>query len=107
MPRLQSLKPRVGTLTNTKVSTLKGRPETVERKRGTTGINDRKRIKERDGWLCQNCQRNGRTSVGHEVDHIIPLWKGGTDDDDNKELLCRECHKTKSAREAAERAGGG
>ena len=102
--KLQTLKPRTATLSNTRVSPLSGGQD---RKRGTTGINDRNRIKERDGWLCQECKRNGRVSIGHEVDHIVPLWNGGTDYESNKELLCRDCHRAKSAREAKQRAGGG
>lgn len=40
-----------------------------------------------------------------ECDHIVPLWeKGGTDDEDNRQLLCVPCHKVKSAEEARRRA---
>jgi 5-methylcytosine-specific restriction endonuclease McrA len=47
-------------------------------------------------------------SVGTVVDHIVPLWKGGSDADSNKELLCQApCHDAKTAREAAERARDG
>ncbi|WP_312517297.1 HNH endonuclease signature motif containing protein [Massilia sp.] len=50
------------------------------------------------------CLREGRTTVGYPVDHIIALADGGTDDDDNKETLCQPCHDAKSAREARQRA---
>lgn len=84
------------------------RPGVVERKRGSAGVKDRERIRERDGGLCQECKRRGRESVGTVVDHIKPLWAGGSDDDDNKELLCQTpCHDAKTAREARQRAGGG
>lgn len=55
------------------------------------------RIKARDGYVCQQC---GRVTVDGEVDHRIPLAKGGTDDDANLQWLCREpCHRDKTIRE--------
>lgn len=83
------------------------RPDTVQRVRGSAGVRDRERIRERDCGLCQECLRNSRTRLGAAVDHIIPLWKGGSDADSNKELLCTPCHDAKTAREASERARGG
>lgn len=82
------------------------RPETVERKRGSAGVRDRDRIRARDFGLCQECKRKGRTTIGGPVDHIIPLWKKGGDDESNKEVLCVPCHDAKTAREAAERSRG-
>lgn len=82
------------------------RPDTVERKRGSAGVRDRDRIRARDCGLCQECKRKGRTTLGGPVDHIIPLWKGGSDDECNKEVLCVPCHDAKTAREAAERSRG-
>lgn len=38
---------------------------------------------------------------GYEVDHIIPLSKGGTDDPSNMQLLTKEQHATKTAKERA------
>lgn len=83
------------------------RPEAVERKRGRAGVEDRERIRARDEGQCQQCKRERREhiQIGTEVDHITPLWEGGSDDDSNKELLCDEHHKAKSRREAARRAG--
>lgn len=39
--------------------------------------------------------------VGYEVDHIIPLSEGGTDEIDNMQLLTVEEHKIKTAGERA------
>jgi 5-methylcytosine-specific restriction protein A len=86
---------------------LRSRPDTVERKRGSAGVKDRQRIKERDCGLCVRCQKEGRVSLGKVVDHIVPLWAGGSDEDENKQLLCDPCHDAKTAREAKERAGAG
>lgn len=82
------------------------RPDVVERKRGSAGVRDRERIRARDCGLCQECKRQGKTTLGGPVDHIVPLWKGGSDDDDNKEVLCVPCHDAKTAREAADRVRG-
>lgn len=74
------------------------------RKTGRAGVRDRERIKHRDNGLCQECYENGRVIEGTEVDHIIPLDEGGADTDENKRLLCHECHARKSKDEAKRRA---
>lgn len=104
--RLQSLKPRLQAIGTARVPTLQAQPGRIERKRGSAGVKDRNQIKERDCGLCQACKRKGRTTVGSVVDHITPLWKGGSDEPENKELLCVPCHDVKTAGEAAERARG-
>lgn len=49
--------------------------------------------------LCAHCARSGRVTVATELDHIKPLHQGGTDDDENLQGLCTECHRIKTARE--------
>jgi 5-methylcytosine-specific restriction protein A len=107
MAKLQTLKPRLQAAGNRLATLTPVRPDTVQRKRGWAGVQDRQRIRARDNGLCQQCLRDGRVTIGYPVDHIIPLWKGGSDADSNKETLCTTCHDAKSAREAAERARGG
>ena len=107
MPKLQTLKPRLQAAGQRLATFNPPRPDTVQRVRGWKGVQDRERIRKRDNGLCQECLRHDRVSVGAAVDHIVPLWNGGTDDDANKELLCQPCHDAKSAREARERARGG
>ena len=52
--------------------------------------------------LCAECKRNGRIYPGDELDHIIPVSKGGAKyDEANVEHLCRECHQSKSISEKA------
>lgn len=101
--KLTTLKPRLQSIGTSRVQTLQHvRPGIVERKRGSAGVKDRESIKRRDCGACQSCGRLGRV-----VDHIVPLWAGGSDDESNKQLLCDPCHKEKSALEAKQRAGGG
>lgn len=66
---------------------------------GSAWVKLRKIIIERDKGLCQECLRVGIYTQGTDVDHIIPKAKGGTDDIDNLQLLCRQCHINKTAKE--------
>lgn len=56
----------------------------------------RKQTLNRDNWLCCECARNGKVKPATEVDHIIPLSKGGTNDLSNLQSLCHECHTAKT-----------
>ena len=76
-----------------------------ERGYGADWVKLRLRILRRDGYLCQQCRRDGRPTPATDVDHIIPKAKDGTDDPDNLEALCKPCHKAKTAREALEAQG--
>ena len=45
-------------------------------------------VLDRDGWRCRACGAASRL----EVDHIVPLWEGGLEEDGNLRALCRSCH---------------
>ncbi len=45
----------------------------------------------RDGARCRRC----RTAVHLEVDHIIPVSKGGKTEESNLQTLCRRCNRRK------------
>lgn len=51
----------------------------------------------RDQYTCKVCDL---TTNQLEVDHIVNLAQGGSDDDDNLQAICIPCHKAKTAREA-------
>jgi len=46
--------------------------------------------------LCNDCKM---TCVFAEVDHIIPLYLGGTNDYENLQALCPNCHTIKTIRD--------
>ena len=49
--------------------------------------------------LCVGCLKHGRTTEAAQVDHIIPLQAGGTDEFSNLQGLCLECHRDKTAKD--------
>jgi hypothetical protein len=50
-----------------------------------------KQLIKRDGYICRKCPAKDDLSV----DHIIPIEKGGSDDLDNLQILCRSCNAKK------------
>lgn len=62
----------------------------------------RLRILQRDRWMCQceDCEAQNLVTLADEVDHIIPLSQGGTDDERNLRAINGEHHKLKTARES-------
>ena len=67
---------------------------------GTLWVKLRDGVMVRDHYLCQVCMSEDRLTPATEVDHIIPKARGGTDNPDNLQAICAECHKTKTARES-------
>jgi hypothetical protein len=51
-------------------------------------------IASRDGEKCATCGRTDNLTV----DHVLALAKGGSNDIDNLQLLCRSCNSRKGAR---------
>ncbi|MEU3278183.1 HNH endonuclease [Streptomyces antibioticus] len=49
----------------------------------------------RDGFACVHCGAR----EGLEVDHIVPVARGGSWTLDNAQTLCASCHAQKSARD--------
>lgn len=55
--------------------------------------------------LCVACQAVGRVTLAMERDHKVPLAEGGTDEPDNVQGLCADCHRAKSQAEAVRGSG--
>jgi 5-methylcytosine-specific restriction protein A len=45
---------------------------------------------------CAKCKRLTNYPSGFQLDHRVPLFKGGKDEDDNLQVLCIPCHDTKT-----------
>ena len=73
---------------------------TTDRGYGHAWRKTRKQIIRRDNGLCQEHFRLGKFVAGNTVDHIINKGSGGTDEHDNLETLCDDCHKAKTQRES-------
>lgn len=56
----------------------------------------RKQIMERDHYTCQICGKFMPDRVGLEIDHIVPVSKGGKTEPNNLQVLCSICNKRKS-----------
>ena len=54
----------------------------------------KKTIASNQQWKCNIC--NNILDASYEIDHIIPLYKGGNNDISNLQALCRNCHGTKT-----------
>lgn len=53
--------------------------------------------------LCSKCLAGGVVRAADEVDHVVPLFKGGADHESNYDSLCLECHKAKTAIDKGQR----
>ncbi len=85
----------------------RGRERTASAKRtGTRKFNQRIRpvVLRRDP-VCK-LQLPGCTQVSTEVDHITPVYLGGTDDLTNARGVCSHCHASHTGRQAAQARWG-
>lgn len=72
--------------------------KTVKAQRALMTKKLREFIKKRDNYTCQNCGASvaDQSLLLLEVDHIIPVSKGGLSTADNLQTLCWKCNRTKS-----------
>lgn len=56
--------------------------------------------------LCAECQKAERVRAAQEVDHVVPLFKGGMDEWENLQGLCIDCHKAKTEKDMGRVAKG-
>lgn len=68
-----------------------------------------RRWEELELWSCTYCDRSFTEKVVAEIDHIIPLARGGLHEWSNLAPACRDCNRDKSDRDMSdwlpERAG--
>lgn len=58
----------------------------------------RKQIMERDNYTCQICGKYMPDEVDIEIDHILPVSKGGLTEPNNLQVLCGDCNRHKGAK---------
>lgn len=56
------------------------------------------------GGRCQGCKRKLMAGDDYEIDHIVALAKGGTDEDGNLQVLCAGCHLIKTGGDISDAA---
>jgi 5-methylcytosine-specific restriction endonuclease McrA len=68
------------------------------RGRRTLSAHLRWRVMKRDRYRCVLCGRNPAqdSSVELHLDHVVPVSRGGTNEEGNLRTLCRECNQGRS-----------
>lgn len=56
----------------------------------------REQIMRRDNYTCQLCGKYMPDEVGLQIDHIVPVAKGGKTVESNLRVLCSKCNGSKS-----------
>jgi 5-methylcytosine-specific restriction enzyme A len=94
--KLAKLERTVALLSTSELGAL-GTP--VERRTGRWLMRRNERIRKELKYTCAMC---GRITEAVDVDHVIPLYKGGPDEDHNLQLLCSGpglCHEIKTLKD--------
>jgi 5-methylcytosine-specific restriction endonuclease McrA len=95
---LTTLKPRLQQLP----ARLMNHTTSATRMRGDAWMKVRERVLKANP-LCVHCKRAGWVTAATEVDHEVPLSKGGNNDDANLQGLCHDCHAAKTKTEQPDR----
>ena len=66
----------------------------LQRKRRRANLRPSLRFKilHRDQYRCQTCGASAAGGADLHIDHILPVSKGGTNDESNLRALCSECN---------------
>lgn len=73
-----------------------GKKSFIEEERRKMSDSLRFRVLERDGFRCKICGCGRSDGVKLEVDHIMPISKGGKTELNNLQTLCERCNRGKS-----------
>ena len=57
----------------------------------------KKMVASNQKWKCVHCDT--LLDYTYEIDHIIPISQGGSNDTDNLQALCPHCHRVKTLHE--------
>lgn len=106
MPRLRTLPTRLAIASTHRVPVLDVKGGATPRIRGRVWMQTRVRVAAAHQFACAVCGRFWNDRID-QIDHKVPLERGGSNDDSNLHPLCDDCHKAKTADEARRRAGRG
>ncbi len=67
----------------------------IQQERALMSDKLRFQVLKRDNYTCQICGKGAKDGVELEVDHIIPVSKGGKTIIDNLQTLCQRCNRGK------------
>lgn len=70
--------------------------ETAKRERKLINYTLREEVLKRDGYKCCVCGKTEKDGVRLEIDHIIPVSKGGQSTISNLQTLCSSCNAKKN-----------
>ena len=97
---LKTLRPRLTTIGTKAVNdTHQPKSRWGHGRGGRPWRRKRDEIFKRDKYTCQVC---GRVGGELELDHILNVARGGTDDASNLQTICTACHKPKTHAESQE-----
>ena len=97
---LKTLRPRLATISTKAVNdTHQPKSRWGHGRGGRPWRRKREDIFKREKYTCQVC---GRVGGELELDHILNVARGGTDDASNLQTICTACHKPKTHAESQE-----
>lgn len=100
MARISTLAPRIASAPSRIKPNAPVVPRYGQGRGGRPWRRKREAVMKRDQYLCQLCKQKGRITEATEMDHIVNVAEGGTDDESNLQSLCTPCHDAKSQAEA-------
>lgn len=77
-------------------TTLKDYHSTNQRRLMTRAL--REQIMKRDHYTCQFCGKYMPDEIGLQIDHIVPVSKGGKSVPSNLRVLCSKCNASKGSK---------
>lgn len=112
IPRLTTVKPKLSVAKPP--HQLKTATVAARRKTGRALQADRMRLWLERGQCCESCGRFVEHPGGYQLDHITPLSAGGSNADENLQLLCwwledgvaMGCHVDKTCEDGSPGSGG-